>query len=99
MNWETIAAMTLASYFWGWFVTDDQSLVSPIFNRVRLKLELLGWPVVHHKFVCRVCSGFEASLVAMLVLGAPEFWRSVVWLAAATGAHRLVRDLISGDDE
>ena len=98
IEWNTIAAMLGAAYLWGWMVNDTESLVSPIFNRVRLWAEANGRVLLFHKFECRVCAGFEASVVALLLAGAPSLGASLVWLAIANGAHRAIRDLI-GDEE
>ena len=88
-----------AAYLWGWMVTDTESLVSPIFNRVRLWAETDGRVLLFHKFECRVCAGFEASVAALWLAGFPTVGRSLLWLAIANGSHRAIRDLLGDDDE
>lgn len=77
----------------GYLITDENSLLYPIFNPVRARLSkrirtnhrpgFMWEEFFAQKLVCRFCSGGEASLLAAVLVHDSGGWSSMValWLA------------------
>ena len=89
----SLLVVSAAAVIVGYLITDDESVLSPIFNPIRSKLgkrirtnhrEGFMWEeFLSQKLVCRFCSGAEASLLAAWLVHPSSDWESMwaLWIA------------------